>query len=214
MSTTPTPPHAGAASPEPGSGSGSGSGPADPAAAPAPRSRYAMGSLPNMARSLVVIVALMAAIIFMVPRVNSLSGPPVDVQKTAKEVVAQSGWPIVAAEGLPKGWQATSARYVRTGEGAMTWLAGYQTPSGNYASVEQAMDATSTWVETETNRAVEKGTVEVEGRTWTKYERPAKVQNSLVHRPEAAGELTTLVTGTGTFEELSVLIAHLETVKP
>lgn len=201
MSNTPTPPETDPAA-------------SQPATAPAPRSRYAMGSLPNMARSLVVIVALMAAVIFMVPRVNSLSGPPVDIAKTAREVAVESGWPVSTAQGLPKGWQATSARYVRTGEGAMTWLAGYQAPSGNYVSVEQTMDASSTWVETEVNRAVDKGTVEVDGRTWTKYERPSKIQNSLVHRPEASGELTTLVTGTGTFEELAVLIEHLEPVTP
>ena len=201
MDNTPTPPETDPAA-------------SQPAPAPAPRSRYAMGSLPNMARSLVVIVALMAAVIFMVPRVNSLSGPPVDIAKTAREVAVESGWPVSTAQGLPKGWQATSARYVRTGEGAMTWLAGYQAPSGNYVSVEQTMDASSTWVETEINRAVDKGTVEVDGRTWTKYERPSKIQNSLVHRPEASGELTTLVTGTGTFEELAVLIEHLEPVTP
>lgn len=201
MSHTPTPPETDPAA-------------SQPAPAPAPRSRYAMGSLPNMARSLVVIVALMAAVIFMVPRVNSLSGPPVDIAKTAREVAVESGWPVSTAQGLPKGWQATSARYVRTGEGAMTWLAGYQAPSGNYVSVEQTMDASSTWVETEVNRAVDRGTVEVDGRTWTKYERPSKIQNSLVHRPEASGELTTLVTGTGTFEELAVLIEHLEPVTP
>jgi hypothetical protein len=201
VSNTPTPPETDPAA-------------SQPATAPAPRSRYAMGSLPNMARSLVVIVALMAAVIFMVPRVNSLSGPPVDIAKTAREVAVESGWPVSTAQGLPKGWQATSARYVRTGEGAMTWLAGYQAPSGNYVSVEQTMDASSTWVETEVNRAVDKGTVEVDGRTWTKYERPSKIQNSLVHRPEASGELTTLVTGTGTFEELAVLIEHLEPVTP
>lgn len=201
MSNTPTPPETDPAA-------------SQPATAPAPRSRYAMGSLPNMARSLVVIVALMAAVIFMVPRVNSLSGPPVDIAKTAREVAVESGWPVSTAQGLPKGWQATSARYVRTGEGAMTWLAGYQAPSGNYVSVEQTMDASSTWVETEVNRAVDKGTIEVDGRTWTKYERPSKIQNSLVHRPEASGELTTLVTGTGTFEELAVLIEHLEPVTP
>jgi hypothetical protein len=201
VSNTPTPPETDPAA-------------SQPATAPAPRSRYAMGSLPNMARSLVVIVALMAAVIFMVPRVNSLSGPPVDIAKTAREVAVESGWPVSTAQGLPKGWQATSARYVRTGEGAMTWLAGYQAPSGNYVSVEQTMDASSTWVETEVNRAVDKGTVEVDGRTWTKYDRPSKIQNSLVHRPEASGELTTLVTGTGTFEELAVLIEHLEPVTP
>ena len=173
-----------------------------------------MGSLPNMVRSMIVIGALMLLIIFLVPRVNSLSGPPVDIPGTAQDVARESGWPIVVAQGLPRGWKATSARYVRTGDGAMTWLAGYQAPSGNYVSVEQTKDATSSWVETEVNRAVKKGTVEIDGKTWTKYERPAKTQNSLVNRPESAGEMTTLVTGTGTFEELGELIGHLEVVTP
>ncbi|MFN8046656.1 MAG: DUF4245 domain-containing protein [Dermatophilaceae bacterium] len=181
---------------------------------PPARSRYAMGSLPNMARSLLVIAALMALVIFMVPRVNSLSGPPVDIPATAQRVAAESGWPVAIAAGLPSGWKATSARYVRTGEGAMTWLAGYQAPSGDYASVEQTRDASSTWVETEVNRASEQGTVEVGGRTWTKYVRSSKTQNSLLHRPGAPGELTTLVTGTASFEELAVLIEHLEPVSP
>ncbi len=173
-----------------------------------------MGSASNLVRSLIVILAFMAVLIFMVPRVNSLSGPPVDIPARAAEVATQSGWPISIAAGLPTGWQPTSARYVRTGDGAMTWLAGYQAPSGNYVSVEQTKNATSLWIETEINRAVAKGTVDVAGRTWAKYERPSKVQNSLVHTPETTGELTTLVTGTGTFEELEVLIEHLTVVTP
>lgn len=173
-----------------------------------------MGSLPNMARSLLVIGALMVLVIFMVPRVNSLSGPPVDIPATAKDVAATSGWPVAVARGLPQGWTATSARYVRTGGGAMTWLAGYQSPEGNYASVEQTMTASSEWVEAEVNRAAVKGTMEIDGRTWTRYERSSKTQNSLLHRPEGSDELTTLVTGTATFEELAVLIAHLEPVAP
>ena len=72
-----------------------------------PKSRYAMGSAANMFRSLVVILALMLGLIFLVPRVNSLSGPVVDIHATAVDVKAQSGWPIVEPRGLPAGWTPT-----------------------------------------------------------------------------------------------------------
>jgi len=41
--------------------------------------------------------------------------------------------------------------------------------------------------------------------------RNGKLQNSLVHRAQSAAELTTIVTGTGTFEELT---AFAETLRP
>ena len=45
----------------------------------APRSSYANGSVANMVRSLLVIGVIVAALIAIVPRVNSVSQPPVDV---------------------------------------------------------------------------------------------------------------------------------------
>jgi len=177
------------------------------------KSRYSMGSTPNMVRSLVVIGALMAVIWFMVPRANTLGGPVVDVHGTALDVKQQSGWPIVEAIDLPDDWKTTSARYVKGTDGLMTWHAGYQAPSGNYVAVEQTKDATRTWVEAQTNRARRIGELQAAGLTWVKYERGAKVQNSLVNRRTEPGELTTLLTGTGSFEEMVFVAEHLGPVK-
>lgn len=177
------------------------------------KSHYSMGSTPNMVRSLVVIGALMALIWFMTPRVNTLGGPVVDVHGTALGVVEQSGWPISEAVDLPEDWKTTSARYVKGTDGLMTWHAGYQAPSGNYVAVEQTRDATRGWVEAQTNRARRIGELQAAGTTWVKYERGGKVQNSLVDRRTGAGELTTLLTGTGTFEELVFVAEHLGPVK-
>lgn len=176
------------------------------------KSRYSMGSAPNMVRSLVVIGALMALIWFMTPRVNTLGGPVVDVHGTAVSVAQDSGWPISEAVDLPEDWKTTSARYVKGTEGLMTWHAGYQAPSGNYVAVEQTRDATRGWVEAQTNRARRIGELEAAGRTWVKYERGAKVQNSLVDLRTGPGELTTLLTGTGTFDELAFVAEHLAPV--
>lgn len=168
-----------------------------------------MGSTPNMVRSLIVIGALMAIIFFMTPRVNTLGGPVVDVHGTAVSVAKDSGWPISEAVDLPKDWKTTSARYVKSTDGLMTWHAGYQAPSGNYVAVEQTRDATRGWVEAQTNRARRIGELQAADITWIKYERGAKVQNSLVDRRTEPGELTTLLTGTGTFEELTFVAEHL-----
>lgn len=181
--------------------------------APAPQpSRYAMGSAANMVRSLLVVGGLVAVLFFMVPRVNSVSGPPVDIHSTALTVVQDTGLPIVEAVGLPKGWSATSARYVRGTDGLMTWHAGYQAPSGAYVAVEQTKDATNAWVQAQTNRAARTGTRDAGGRTWTTFVRDTKVQNSMLDRPSEPGSLATLLTGTASFEEMDLVAAHLKPV--
>jgi hypothetical protein len=164
-----------------------------------------------MVRSLVVIGVIVVALIAIVPRVNSVSQPPVDVAGASVEVAKESGWPIDRPEALPDGWKATSVRYVRSTGGLMTWHAGYQSPTGNYIAIEQTKDATAEWVSAQTNRAKETGEVQVAGKSWSTYVRGGKLQNSLVHRAAGPTELTTIVTGTGTFEELT---AFAETLRP
>ena len=117
---------------------------------PAPRSSYANGSVANLVRSLLVIVVLVVGLIAIVPRVNQVSQPPVDVAAKASEVARDTGWPIDAPQGLPDGWKATSVRYVRSTGGLMTWHAGYQSPRGDYVALEQTKDATGAWVDTPT----------------------------------------------------------------
>ena len=177
-----------------------------------PRSTYANGSAANMVRSLLVIGALVAVLVAVVPRVNSISQPPVDVAAASVEIARESGWPIAVPEGLPEGWKPTSVRYVRSTDGLMTWHAGYQSPTGNYVALEQTQGATPRWIEAQTNRAREIGQVDIEGTSWTQFERGGKVQNSLLDRGSGPQDLTTLVTGTGTFEELAAFAAALQPV--
>ena len=180
----------------------------------APPSRYSMGSTKNLVLSLLAVLGMVAVLVLIVPRVSSVSGPPVDVHATAVDVQKRSGWPIVEAVGLPDGWSATSARYVRVTDGLMTWHAGYQAPDGTYVAVEQTKDATPAWISAQTNRAPKEGTVEAAGRTWTKFVRDTKVQNSLLHEAAAPGELTTLLTGTASFETMAEFAGYLEPVTP
>lgn len=180
----------------------------------APPSRYSLGSAKNLVLSLLAVLGMVAVLILIVPRVSSVSGPEVDIRATAVDVQRRTGWPIVEAVGLPEGWTPTSARYVRTTDGFMTWHAGYQLPDATYVAVEQTMDPTRAWVEAQTNRAPKAGTIEAAGRTWTTFERDTKVQNSLLDDPQTTGDLTTLITGTATFEQMADFATYLQPVSP
>ncbi|HET8983135.1 MAG TPA: DUF4245 family protein, partial [Pedococcus sp.] len=107
-----------------------------------PRSSYASGTVSSMVRSLLVVGGLVALLIALVPRVNTISQPPVDVAAASVEVAKESGWAISRPVGLPDGWKATSVRNVRSTDGLMTWHAGYQSPTGNYVALEQTKGAT------------------------------------------------------------------------
>lgn len=177
-------------------------------------SQYLRGSVANMIRSMLVIAGITMVLVFAVARVNSISQPSVDVAASAMAVARESGWRIERPVGLPSGWKATSVRYVRGTDGLMTWHAGYVSPDNTYVAIEQTKKATDGWVTAQTNRAPVVGHLKAGGRVWQKYLRNQKVQRSLVHRAQGPNELTTIITGTGTFEELTTFADHLEVAVP
>lgn len=172
-----------------------------------------MGTLRNMVISMAVICVFVLVWIAMVPRVSQVSQPPVDVTSVAEQVRAETGWPILQPD-LPDGWKATSVRFVRSTDGLKTWHAGYLSPDEQYAAIEQTQGATDDWVSAQTNRGREIGTTEAGGLTWTMIDRQDKVQRSLVHRGESPDELTTVLTGTATFDELKEFAETLRPVQP
>lgn len=173
-----------------------------------------MGSTKNLVLSLLAVLGMVLVLILLVPRVDRVGGPPVDVHVKALEVKEQSGWPIVEPIGLPSGWSPTSVRYVGVTDGFMTWHVGYETPSGTFVAVEQTQDPSRAWIAAQTNRAPREGTLDIAGRTWEKYVRDSKVQNSLLSVPATgSGELATLVTGTASFEDMTTYIESLQPVR-
>lgn len=173
-----------------------------------------MGSTKNLVLSLLAVIGMVLVLILLVPRVDRVGGPPVDVHVKALEVKEQSGWPIVEPVGLPSGWSPTSVRYVGVTDGFMTWHVGYETPSGTFVAVEQTQDPSRAWIAAQTNRAPREGTLDVAGRTWEKFVRDNKVQNSLLSVPATgSGELATLVTGTASFEDMATYIESLQPVR-
>ena len=178
----------------------------------APVSSYAQGSLANMLRSLLVIGAIMAVLVLIFPRAQPET-PDIDVLETAQQVEESTGWAISAPRDLPEGWVPTRAQYLRSTDGLMTWQAAFQTPAGDFASLQETVDATDAWVTAQVNRSPRVGETEVAGETWERFDRDGKVQRSLV-RLGSTGEVTTIVTGTASWEELQRLVEALEPVTP
>lgn len=177
-------------------------------------SDYARGSVANMIRSLLVIGAMMAVLFFAVARVNGAARPDVDVTTMARTVATSTGWPIVVPKDLPAGWTPSNVRFLTSTDNLRTWHVGYQTPAGEYVAVEQTKGATQAWVAAQTNRAPMTGSVQAAGRIWERFDRPIKIQRSLLHRATGPNDLSTLITGTGTFADLVLFAEHLQPFTP
>lgn len=178
-------------------------------AAPPP-SRYSMGSSANMARSLVVILGLVAILIAIVPRISSVDQPAVDAASVAGyAVTASKGLAFEAPVGLPAGWKATNARYEPSTDGILTWQGGWTTPSSDgYVSIRQAEKVSAKWITVATDGGEVQGAVEAGGRTWEKRYSAQHRQTSLVD--EQPGGLTTVIIATASTDELLTFTSALK----
>jgi len=181
---------------------------AAPSAAAPPRSRYSMGSGSNMARSLLVVLALVAGLIALVPRVDSVRQPAVDAASVVSYAVKDSGTPFLFPTGLPSGWTATSARYATSTDSLPTWQAGWTTPAGQFVGLRQALNATPAWISTGITGGKVTGSVEMSGRTW---EMRTDERNQLYAVSVSAEKLTTVVSATGGMDDIRFFV---DTLKP
>jgi hypothetical protein len=170
------------------------------------RSERERATWQSMVLSMAVVVGIVLALLLLVPRVNSITQPPVDVGLGVRAASSQLKFTPSAPTGLPQGWRATSVRTTRSTAEVLMWHVGYQTPTQQYAAVQQGMDAPAEWVRAQVNRAATAGVERVGGAEWTRYVRTDKTQNSLVR---VHGKVTTVVTGTAGFAELAELASSL-----
>lgn len=172
-----------------------------------------------MARSLLVILALVGVLVAIVPRVSGVDQPPVDALAVASNAVRESGLPFEAPVGLPPGWKATSARYVRATDDLMTWQAGWTTPQGGFVAIRQTAVASPSWLRGATSGGTPQGVLETSGRTWQRFYDPTRDRTSLVITPRpgsgpSVGPLTTVVTATAGMEEILAFTNALQPAPP
>ncbi|HEU4329502.1 MAG TPA: DUF4245 domain-containing protein [Lapillicoccus sp.] len=182
-----------------------------------PRSRYSMGTWGNMVRSLVVILGMVAVLVAVVPRIESVKQPPVDATSVVTDAVRQSGLPFEVPVGLPDGWYPTNARYTASTDGLPTWSAGWTTPDDGYVAIRQTKNASPAWLQAATNGGKQTGTKELAGRTWSVFYDSANKRTSLVDAPSGADtptSLTTVVTAIATDAEVATFTTALAPAQP
>ena len=181
----------------------------------APRpSRYSLGSLPNMLRSLLFIGLLVAGLVALVPRIDEVHRPAVDALAKARATMAQTGVPLELPQGLGEGWVPTVATYAPGTEKVPTFTTVWETPAGGDIALKEATDVTDGWVARSVNDGARDGSVRVGDRTFERYVSRSGTQLSYVERAAGSDPTTLVVTGTTAEDELKAFVAALREVTP
>ncbi|MDT0434451.1 MULTISPECIES: DUF4245 domain-containing protein [Streptomyces] len=116
-----------------------------------------------------------------------------------------ASYPVAAPQGLPEEWKATSVRF--RGDDSDAWHLGFRAPDGQYVQIEQSTQKPSKFIDTASQGSREtKVTQEIGGATWTHY--TGGRYDALVRSDRGA---TTVVAGTGSFEQLAEMAKALRT---
>ncbi|MEU9979731.1 DUF4245 domain-containing protein [Streptomyces sp. NPDC050856] len=162
----------------------------------------------GMFQSMAVIGVAAAVMYLFVPH-DDTADPikPVDYRVELLTAQRAAPYPVLAPEGLPKGWTATSVSYQRQEENA--WHLGFLSPEREYVAVEQSTAAPEKYIADVSHRAEDTGrTQKVAGRPWQRWEGPK--YDALVLRDKG---VTTVVTGTASYERLAEMAATLKPKK-
>ncbi|MCS5734238.1 DUF4245 domain-containing protein [Herbiconiux daphne] len=172
-------------------------------------------TLRNLLYALLVCVALVAAIIFIVPRNDSSMLQDVDYRQVAAS--AQSSMPVpLAVPDLPEGWSSNAAELrTATTDDVTSWYIGLISPEKEYVGVTQALDANPSWVSQQVAEGIPSGATDIDGVRWTIYDnRSGASGNDDVGNVEyalttEAGRSTYIVFGTAEAGEIEAVAASL-----
>ncbi|MFI6561612.1 DUF4245 domain-containing protein [Streptomyces sp. NPDC050534] len=155
------------------------------------------------------IIGIAAAVIYVfIPHDDSAPDTkPVDYRVELLTARRAAAYPVAAPEGLPKTWKATSVRF--QGADFDSWHLGFRTPDGQYVQIEQSTQKPAEFIDEASQGAhATKATQKIDGRTWTHY--TGGRYDALVLPGKGS---TTVVAGTGSFEQLTQMAGALKLAK-
>ncbi|OAH16147.1 hypothetical protein STSP_04660 [Streptomyces jeddahensis] len=163
----------------------------------------------DMVLSLGVIVLVAFFIYLFIPHDDSQTPlKRVDYRVELLTARRAAPYPVAAPQGLPKEWKPTSVRYQGAEHNA--WHLGFHTADGQYVAIEQSTDKPSDFIEQKSQGAEKtKVTQQIGDQTWQRYEGPK--YDALVFEGDG---YTTVVTGTGSFGQLTKMASALKTEAP
>ncbi|MFF4366295.1 DUF4245 domain-containing protein [Streptomyces sp. NPDC001594] len=159
----------------------------------------------DMVRSLAVIGVVVAGIYMFIPH-DDKADPTRTVDYRVETLTARRAapYPVAAPVGLPEQWRATSVTFER--KNANAWHLGFLDPQQQYVAIEQSTDASQKNLAKLTQKAAPTGqTQQVGDRAWERWD--GEKYDALVRQDQG---YVTVVTGTGSFEQLGTMAAALE----
>ncbi|WP_030346081.1 DUF4245 domain-containing protein [Streptomyces sp. NRRL S-1022] len=155
-----------------------------------------------------VLIGIAAAVVYFLTIPHDDHAPDlkrVDYRVELLTARRAASYPVAAPEGLPSAWKATSVRF--QGENSDRWHLGFRTPDGQYVQVEQSTQKRSDFIDQASQGgSATKRTETIDGRTWTRWTGGRYDALVLQNTPGS----TTVVAGTGSFEELTTMAAALQ----
>jgi hypothetical protein len=157
----------------------------EPAAA-APGRRGTRGTVGDMIRTLVVILAAVAVVYFLVPRPSGIVQPAADVGGAAAAANSQLGFSPLIPQGLPADWVPTEAAVRNGADGIKEFHLGYRVGTdvddNAAAAVEQTTRLTERWLEGHDAGGAKVADVTIDGNTWQQLDQPQRGATSLLLR--------------------------------
>ncbi|WP_243740547.1 DUF4245 domain-containing protein [Streptomyces sp. 8K308] len=174
------------------------------------RQRLRLQTIRNMVLSMAIICVGAFAMYFFIPHDESIDPVrEVEYDVAASTAARVAPYELLAPEGLPADWRATSVRYEPQGEFGATWRLGMIDPEDDYVALAQSdaiVAGPEPFVASITREAEDTGeTVAVAGRDWARYE--GDRYDALVLRES---EVTTVVFGTAATDQLAAFAESLE----
>jgi hypothetical protein len=158
-------------------------------------------------RALVLsLLALLLALIAIIPLRHDGAVAPVDYRDELARARADAPYHVLAPDRLPAGWLVTRAAYDPDVSGATTWHLGLITPGGKYAGVAQSNGPWRLFEIRQSNRGLPHGEISVDGKLWRRQYRKERDVRTLVRM---SGGVTTVVSGTASYDELELLLRSL-----
>lgn len=181
--------------------------PPQPSQPPQPPVRRRGGqSAGDMLRSLALVLLVVGLVfVFTVRDPPDDPGPEIGYRQQLAQTRAVAPYDVLAPVGLGARWKATSARGGQDG-GSVTWHLGLVSPAGDYAAVEQSDGPVRGFLDEHVAGAGRAGAVSVGGRTWQRLTGGTPDDHALL-LPDP--DVTTLVTGSASFDELRALARSL-----
>lgn len=175
-------------------------------ATPTGKRKRGRETVADMARSLGLVLLVVAAIVLLTQRQWGDATPEVDVDTALSSARRAAPYDVLAPQGLGEAWEPRSVRYRTPADGSTTWHLGYTTPTEEYAGLEQSDGDADAFVADRSLGGERRGRVEVAGETWTRYVAGDPERRTLA-RTEAG--VTTVVAGSAPWPELERLAASL-----